>query len=72
VRLHLGIRTEKSIELIATGGRVWCPQRGDLDVESCLTCSRLVGSAERDGYIEVRCSPPSRLIADEEALASLH
>lgn len=72
MRLPFGIGTEKSIELIATGGRVWCPLRGDLDVEWCLTCTRVVGSDERDDYTVIRCSPPSRLIADEEALASLH
>lgn len=36
-------------------GRVWCPSRGDIDVDVCLGCPRLVGRPTMDGHDAIAC-----------------
>lgn len=36
-------------------GRVWCPNRGDIDVDTCLRCPRFVGRPTMDGLDAIAC-----------------
>jgi hypothetical protein len=48
------------------GGSIYCPRRrGDVDVEHCFGCSRLVDMRDNGTILEIRCtgSVPAALAA---------
>jgi hypothetical protein len=38
----------RPVSLLVDGGRVWCPNRGDIAVEECAACSRFVAYDGRE------------------------
>lgn len=36
-------------------GRVWCPRRGDIDVDVCLRCPSLIGRPTMGGHDAIVC-----------------
>lgn len=54
----------RTISLHVQDRRVYCPVRGELDIEQCVGCERFKDIvATRDGYLVVCERPPARLMA---------
>jgi hypothetical protein len=64
-------RSSASKESVTAARTVWCPLRGDTDVERCFTCPHLESAEQRGDNTIVECHPARSRVSDGELLAGL-
>ncbi len=55
VEMHLPSLRRQPREAVVSAGRVWCPRRGDIDVERCGGCPAYRGSRPEGAHEIIRC-----------------
>jgi hypothetical protein len=59
------------MESVVAAGTIWCPLRGDSDVERCFRCQFLESAEQRGDKTIINCCPTRSRVPDGELLAGL-